>query len=188
MPKKDQNPEIVAVKETLPLEQPEKTTIIQRIRKYLRLEILKEPSNILQGKALQVYWYLVTHPQGIAGIREIQKELGFTSSGTAAYQINKLVASGIVSKNEETEKYYVNEEVKSGILGFYIRIGYRMIPRLMIYLIVFILGLVMYLWLAVTKGDEFITDPTNWLFLFFLIFGSIAFIIESYKIWCLKPD
>ncbi|MHA1976012.1 MAG: hypothetical protein ACW98F_05655 [Candidatus Hodarchaeales archaeon] len=188
MSEKDLITDIVMVEETPSSGQPREKSILQRIRGYFRSQKLKEPSNTLQGKALQVYWFLLTHPHGIAGIREIQKELRFTSSGTAAYQINKLIADGVVSKNEQTDKYFVTEEVKSGILGFYIRLGYRMIPRLMIYLTVFILGLFIYLWLAVTKGDEFITDPTNWLFLFFLIFGCIAFVIESYKIWLLKPD
>ncbi|MFX0016851.1 MAG: hypothetical protein ACFFB2_20745, partial [Promethearchaeota archaeon] len=169
MPRKDLVSNILATEEKLPVKQLGKKSILQRIRESLRSQVLKEPSNTLQGKALQVYWFLLTHPQGLAGIREIQKELGFTSSGTAAYQINKLVTSGVVSKNEQTEKYFITEEVKSGILGFYVRIGYRMIPRLMIYLMIFILGLLIYLWLAVTKGDDFITDPANWIFLFFLI-------------------
>ncbi|UCG04228.1 MAG: hypothetical protein JSW11_09630 [Candidatus Heimdallarchaeota archaeon] len=78
---------IVAIKETPPSEQPGKKSFVQRIRKYLRSHVLKEPSNTLEGKALQVYWFLLTHPQGIAGIKEIQKELGFASLGTASYQI-----------------------------------------------------------------------------------------------------
>jgi hypothetical protein len=188
MPDKDIIPEIVAI-EPSPSDHLRKDSIFQRIRKkdIFRLR-LKEPSDTLEGKTLQIYWFLLTHPQGIAGIREIQKELGYTSPSTVAYQINKLISNGIVSKNEETDKYYVNEEVKSGILGFYIRIGYRMIPRLTFYLMIFIIGLLIYLTFAVMRGDEFITDPVNWLFLFFLIFGSIAFIIESYKIWRLKPE
>ena len=188
MPDKDIIPEIVAI-EPLPSDQPRKVSIVQKIRNIIiRNPNLREPSETLEGKTLQIYWFLLTHPQGIAGIREIQKELGYTSPSTVAYQINKLITSGIVSKNEKTDKYYVNEEVKSGILGFYIRIGYRMIPRLTFYLMIFIIGLLIYLTLAVMRGDDFITDPANWLFLFFLIFGSIAFIIESYIIWRLKPE
>ncbi|MFW9995770.1 MAG: hypothetical protein ACFFD4_27270 [Candidatus Odinarchaeota archaeon] len=191
MPEQDLIPEMVVageVGEPSSSELIEKTSILLRIQNYFRSRTLKEPGYTLQGKELHVYWFLLTHPRGMAGIREIQQELGFASSGTVAYQINKLVASGLVVKNEQTEKYHVDEVVKSGILGFYIRIGYWMIPRLMVYLMVFIAGLVIYLWLAITMGDKFISDPINWLFLFFLIFGCSAFIIESYKIWCLKPD
>jgi len=87
---------------------------------------------VLKGKPLQVYWYLITH--GAAGVREIQKSLNFSSPGIVSYQLNKLTELGIISKHEESEKYYIKEEVKSGILGFYIRFGYRMIPRFSIYL------------------------------------------------------
>jgi DNA-binding MarR family transcriptional regulator len=44
---------------------------------------------VLQGKSLQVYWYIFTHHR--AGVREIQKALKMVSPGTASYQINKLV-------------------------------------------------------------------------------------------------
>ena len=46
-----------------------------------------------------------------AGVREIQKTLKMVSSGTASYQINKLVKAGIISKKEEDGKYYIKEDV-----------------------------------------------------------------------------
>ena len=46
------------------------------------------------------------------GVKEIQKTLKFVSLGTASYQINKLVKTGIISKNEEDGKYYIKEDVK----------------------------------------------------------------------------
>ena len=46
------------------------------------------------------------------GVREIQKTLKMGSSGTASSQINKLVKTGIISKNEEDGKYYIKEDVK----------------------------------------------------------------------------
>ncbi|GAJ19227.1 unnamed protein product, partial [marine sediment metagenome] len=51
---------------------------------------------VLQGKTLQVYWYILTHNR--AGVREIQKALKMVSSGTVSYQLNKLVKAGIISK------------------------------------------------------------------------------------------
>ena len=140
---------------------------------------------ILQGKTLQVYWYLLTHDT--ASIREIQRALDFASPGTVTYQLNKLVSAGVVSKDLEEDKYQIKEEIKSGILGFYIRIGYRMIPRFSIYLLAFLSGLLCFAFAAIDRGDTFITDPFNWIILLILISGIFAFMFESIRIWRLRP-
>ncbi|MHA1986098.1 MAG: hypothetical protein ACW98D_05600 [Promethearchaeota archaeon] len=140
---------------------------------------------LLQGKTLQVYWYIFTHSHG--GIREIQKALNFSSSGTVAYQITKLLKAGIISKDDSEGKYSINKEIKIGILKFFIRIGNRMVPRISFYLIPYILGFTVYLILAFIQGVEFITNPLSLFLLIFLIIGTIIFVIESYKIWKLNP-
>jgi DNA-binding transcriptional ArsR family regulator len=140
---------------------------------------------VLQGKTLQVYWYILTHHR--AGVREIQKALKMVSSGTAAYQLDKLMKAGIISKNDEDGKYYVKEGVKKGVLGFYFRLGPLMIPRYSLYLVANILGFVGYTFLALTYGDMFISHPGSLLLLIFLIFGTSVYIFESIKIWKRKP-
>jgi len=140
---------------------------------------------VLQGKTLQVYWYIMTHHR--AGVREIQRALKMASSGTVAYQLNKLVKAGIISKNDKDGKYYVKEGIKKGVLGFYFRVGPIMIPRYSLYLIINILGVVAYVYLASIYGDMFITNPASLLFLFFIIFCTSVFIFESIKIWERKP-
>jgi DNA-binding transcriptional ArsR family regulator len=140
---------------------------------------------VLQGKALQVYWYILTHHR--AGVREIQKALKMVSPGTVTYQLNKLLKAGIILKNDEDGKYYVKEGVKKGVLGFYFRLGPLMIPRYSLYLVVNILGVVGYVYLAIIYGDTFITNPASLLFLFFIIFCTYVFIYESMKIWERKP-
>ncbi len=140
---------------------------------------------ILRGKTLQVYWYILTHKY--AGVREIQKALSISSPGTVSYQIKKLVDANIISKNEKDGKYYANESLKKGVLGFYIRIGFLMIPRFSLYLVIYILGFIGYFVFAFVYGDNFITNPGSLLLLFFLIFGIAIFIFESIKIWKRKP-
>ncbi|MHA2281600.1 MAG: winged helix-turn-helix domain-containing protein [Promethearchaeota archaeon] len=140
---------------------------------------------VLQGKTLQVYWYILTHNH--AGVREIQKALKMVSPGTVSYQLNKLLKAGIISKNDEDGKYYVKEGVKKGVLGFYFHFGPLMIPRYSLYLVVNILGVLGYVFLAWTYGDMFITNPASLLFLFFIIFCTSVFIYESIKIWQRKP-
>ncbi|MFX1303089.1 MAG: winged helix-turn-helix domain-containing protein [Promethearchaeota archaeon] len=140
---------------------------------------------VLHGKTLQIYWYILTHHN--AGIRKIQKSLKISSPGTVSYQINKLLKAGIIAKNEKNGKYYVNKELKKGVLGFYTRIGFLMIPRFSLYLIVNILGFIGYIFFASVYGDAFITNPGSLLLLFFLIFGTTVFIFESIKIWKRRP-
>ncbi|MFW9969836.1 MAG: NosD domain-containing protein [Candidatus Odinarchaeota archaeon] len=141
---------------------------------------------VLHGKTLRVYWYILTHNH--AGVREIQKSLNLSSPGTVSYQIDKLLKAGIVSKNDKNGKYQVNEELKNGILGFYTHLGFLMIPRFSLYLIVNILGFLGYLVLASIYGDNFISNPGSILLLIFLIFGTTVFIFESIKIWKTRPS
>ena len=148
-------------------------------------DLKKNQQKVLQGKTLQVYWYILTHHR--AGVREIQRGLKMVSSGTVAYQLNKLLKAGIISKKDEDGKYYVKEGVKKGVLGFYFRIGPLMIPRYSLYLVVNILGVIGYVFLAWIYGDEFIANPASLLFLFFIIFCTSVFIFESIKIWERKP-
>ncbi|NHJ19718.1 MAG: ArsR family transcriptional regulator [Candidatus Lokiarchaeota archaeon] len=140
---------------------------------------------ILQGKTLQIYWYILTHHS--AGVREIQKALKMVSSGTVAYQLDKLMKAGIISKKDKDGKYFVKEGVKKGILGFYFRIGPLMIPRYSLYLVINILGVILYAYLAILYGDVFITNPASLLFLFFISYCTCVFIFESMKIWKRKP-
>jgi hypothetical protein len=140
---------------------------------------------VLQGKTLQVYWYILTHHS--AGVREIQKALKMVSSGTVAYQLDKLMKAGIISKNNDDGKYYVKESIKRGVLGFYFRIGPFMIPRYSLYLVVNILVVIGYIILTRIYGDELITNPLSLLFLLFIIFSTAVFIYESIKIWQRKP-
>ncbi|MFX1411427.1 MAG: winged helix-turn-helix domain-containing protein [Promethearchaeota archaeon] len=175
----------------LGINQIQKSDIEPVIPKSKQLEIQKTKlkadiyESLLQGKTLQVYWYFFTHNH--AGIREIQKALNISSSGTVSYQINKLLKAGIISKVGDEGKYSLNEEVKMGILKFFIRIGNRVIPRISLYLIIYILGFIIYFLLALIYIDGFLTDPVSLLLLLFLILGSVIFILESLKIRKLKP-
>ncbi|MHA2282496.1 MAG: helix-turn-helix domain-containing protein [Promethearchaeota archaeon] len=159
-------------------ESKEKRKITPKIKTEMAMELL-------QGKTLQVYWYIFTHTH--ARIREIQKTLKFSSSGTVAYQITKLLDAGVISKDESEGKYFINKDIKIGVLKFFIRIRNRMIPRITLYLIIYILGFVVYLILAFIQGIEFVTNPLSLFLLIFLIIGTMIFVIESYKIWKLNP-
>ncbi|MFX0016864.1 MAG: helix-turn-helix domain-containing protein [Promethearchaeota archaeon] len=143
-------------------------------------------SELLQGKTLQVYWYLLDN--GAASIREIHEALDISSPGLVYYQIQKLVSAGIVSKDDDTNKYLINEKVKTGLLDFYVEIGNLFIPRYSLYISVFLFGFLLFFLSALIWGDPFITNPGTILLFFFLLFGSSVFIYESMKINRLKPN
>jgi ABC-type multidrug transport system permease subunit len=145
-----------------------------------------DDNDFLQGKTLQVYWFLLENDQ--AGIREIQKGLNFSSSGLVAYQINKLVNAGVIAKDKTTDKYFVNQKVHSGILSFYIKFGTYLIPRVSLYLMTFLLGFLIFIICSLIYGDAFITQLGSILFLLLLIIGSITYGYESMKINQLKPN
>ena len=148
-------------------------------------EIPSDKERKLEGNTLRVYWYLLTN--GTKGIRETQKDLNFSSPSTASYQLKKLVELGLITRIEESDKYSVKEEIKTGIFGFYIRIGYKMVPRYLIYLIIHLVGLICFFALVLTYGTNFFLEPVNLLLFFYLIFVSIFLIVESSKIWKMRP-
>ena len=101
-------------------------------------KVMEEQSDeLLQGKTMKIYWFLLTH--GESGIREIKRHLKISSPSTVSYHMNKLVDAGLVSKSA-TDKYTVEETAKTGIFGLYVKIGTRMIPRMLFYISFFAIG------------------------------------------------
>ena len=132
---------------------------------------------------MKIYWFLLTHDE--SGVREIQRDLGISSPSTVSYHINKLVNAGLVSKSK-TEKYTVEETMKSGIFGLYVKIGTRMIPRMLFYLSFLAIGAIFYLLLMFNRGVFYI-HVEDFLFLFFSVCGIIFIAYEVYRIWIMKP-
>lgn len=137
---------------------------------------------LLKGKTLKIYWYLLTKE---CGIREIQRDLNFTSPSIVSYHITKLVDSGLVSK--ENDKYRVIDTVKTGIVGLYVKFGRIMIPRMLFYISFLVVGLLLYINLIFSRSTIYFYSE-DILFLVF-IFGSILFFIfETLKIRSIKPS
>ena len=137
---------------------------------------------MLKGKTLQIYWYLLL--AGKSGVREVQKVLNIPSSSTVHYHLNKLLNAGLVNQ-DTSDKYFVDEPVKSGILGLYIKIGRRMIPRMIFYLTFFLVcGLMYFIFLVMNSNPITLVDG---LFLILSLSGASFFTYETYRIWKMKP-
>ena len=98
----------------------------------------------LKGKTLLVYWYLTQQPTHTVGIREVQRALGFSSPSIAVHHLEKLQDLGLVTK-KGTGEYVLEEEVKIGILKFFMRMGRFIVPRYLFYSVLFSTMLIAYL-------------------------------------------
>jgi len=137
----------------------------------------------LQGKTLRIYSYLLTHSE--AGIRELQRNLGLSSSNVVTHHIKKLIEHGLITQNSENNKYTVVKEVRVGVLSLYTRFGRYLIPKNLFIITFFCSMTLMYIALIIipngilTHGDLF--------FLSSKIVGVIFLLKSSYDIWRLKP-
>jgi DNA-binding transcriptional ArsR family regulator len=86
----------------------------------------------LSGNTLSVYWYILSKRRSSMGVREIQRALGFSSSSTAHYHLEKLRDLGLVDKNSLGD-FNVTRIVKVGILQAFVFAGGHVFPKHLIY-------------------------------------------------------
>ena len=133
----------------------------------------------LRGNTLRVYWALLNAEDGVIGVRELQRQLDFSSPALAAYHLNKLEGLGLVAK--ERGDYRLVREVRVGILKQFIKLGTFMLPRYILYAIMFTTLLVFF----VSQFNE-----VNFYSVFALVFGVLGTVIlwyETIRGWQQKP-
>ncbi|MDH5441851.1 MAG: hypothetical protein OEY31_14710, partial [Candidatus Bathyarchaeota archaeon] len=89
----------------------------------------------LKGNTLRAYWALLNAKDGVIGVRELQRQLGFSSPALAAYHLNKLEELEL-AVNERGD-YRLIREVKVGVLKQFIRLGAFLLPRYVLYATMF---------------------------------------------------
>ncbi len=130
----------------------------------------------LKGRKLRVYWYLLKNPEKTS-LREIQRGAKLSSPSLATYHLNKLENLGLVSTDHHG-LYYLERNVKVGVLRFFVGSGRLLIPRFFFYAAFYtalIPGCLIFLPLS--------TGPISLLLLSVLSFGSITNWIESYRMY-----
>ncbi len=135
----------------------------------------------LKGKTLLVYWHLVRSPDSRVGVREVQRELDFSSPSVAAYHLNKLLSLGLVEKTV-TNDYLLVSEVKVGLLSLFTRLGRFLLPRYLFYSVWFTTMLVCYL---IFYGQNFGVHNVVALIFGFSASGILWF--ETGRLWREKP-
>lgn len=135
----------------------------------------------LKGKTLQVYWYLLRSSNHSAGVREIQRSLGFSSPSVAVHHLEKLQDLRLVTKRP-TGEYVLTEEVKVGLLRFFTRIGRFLVPRYLFYSLWLSTMLLTYLLLYGVSGSVH-----NFFALTFGFIGCLILWFETIRLWREKP-
>lgn len=135
----------------------------------------------LTGSALLVYWYLLRKRQS-CGVREIQRALGFSSSSTAHYHLEKLTNRSILTKDQHGN-YRVNEKVKVGRISPFVLIRGFVFPMQLIYAIattgMYLLFLTLF-WNFLTLTVILALSPG--------IVASVIFWYDAVKVWQSLPS
>ena len=133
----------------------------------------------LKGNTLRAYWAILSTNDGLIGVRELQRLLGFSSPALAAYHLNKLVDFKLVINDRGD--YRLIKEVKVGILKQYIKLGTFLFPRYVLYATMFTTLLLFLL----TKLNE-LTFYSVYALMVSLISAVIAW-YEAIRIWKQRP-
>ena len=133
----------------------------------------------MKGNTLRVYWALLNSRDGVIGVRELQRQLGFSSPALAAYHLSKLEELELVAK--ERGHYRLVREVKVGVLKQFVKLGTFLLPRYVLYATMFTMLLVFFL----TQLREL-----NFYSVFALMLGVLGTVIlwfETVRVWMQKP-
>jgi hypothetical protein len=133
----------------------------------------------LNGNTLRAYWAVLSKEDGIIGVRELQRQLGFSSPALAAYHLNKLVDFELVVNDRGD--YRLVREVKVGVLKQYIKLGSVLFPRYVLYASMFST-----LFLILMLNFDEISFFSIYAVVVSIL-ASVVFWYESYRIWKQKP-
>ena len=133
----------------------------------------------LKGNTLRVYLELLKAPSGHVGVRQIQRNLGFSSPSLAQYHLERLAEMGLV--RADAGEYQISKEVQVDVLKEFIKVGSHIIPRLIVYAVMFT---------VLTGYFVFQFAELNFYSMWALIFavlGTGAFWYETIVAWKRSP-
>jgi len=111
----------------------------------------KNDQTEISGNTLRVYWYILKKRQD-CGVREVQRALGFSSSSTAHYHLEKLATRGILVKNSYGN-YKVNDKTRVRMINPFILIRGFVFPKQLFYATatsIMCLAFIMFFWKFLT--------------------------------------
>ncbi len=127
----------------------------------------------LKGRTLKVYLYLLGRGEAI-GVRELQREMGFSSPSIAHYHLEKLREMGVVSK-DHSGRYRASEKIDVDILRMFVMLGGRLIPRFFFYAVFMSTLTALYLLQHIFSPDPYAAT--------FAITSSTILWYETINVW-----
>lgn len=97
----------------------------------------------LSASTVKVYVFLLRKGES-AGVREVQRAMGFKSPSVAYYHLNKLIEMELV-KQDQYGAYVAERKVDASALGPFLLLGTVIVPRFVFYAAFFSTFLVGYL-------------------------------------------
>ena len=134
----------------------------------------------LKGKTLLVYMHMLKKPGAKVGVREVQRELGFSSPSVSSYHLNKLQELRLV-ENVHGD-YKLVRDIKVGVLRQFITFGGIMLPRYLFYAVLMTTMLVTYF----IQSPLLPTRETYTTLIMGLV-PSVILWYETIKIWRDRP-
>ena len=130
----------------------------------------------LRGKTLKVYAHLLRVDS--SGVREIQRDLGFSSPSIALHHLEKLERLGVVGK-DNVGRYFIARKVDVGILSAFASIGRLTLPRLGFYAAFFTTIAIAYMLESGASANLYAVVGT--------VGGVVVFWYEAWRSWRKRP-
>lgn len=140
----------------------------------------KETAEISKTTLL-VYFYVLRKRES-CGVREVQRALGFSSSSSAHYHLEKLVDRGVVTK-DSYRNYRVNQKARVKMISHFLVIGGFPLPKQLIYAAVtttMCVFAVAFFWVSLTLTVVLALLPG--------VVASGIFWYEAVKMWSSFPS
>lgn len=127
----------------------------------------------LKGKTLQVYVYMLKKKEPV-GVRELQRDLTFSSPSVANYHLEKLIGLNLVSQ-DEYGRYYLSQKAQVSVLESFVNVGGRTVPRMSFFAAFFTTLLIAYVVLNMQSINIHAVG--------FAVAGAAAFWFETVRVW-----
>ncbi len=150
----------------------------------LETTTVKDPNLALKGNLLKAYMFILVKKRNEpVGVRELQRELKFSSPTLAKYHLERLVELGLLKQNEGGS-YSLLKEIKVDMVKPFLTIGSLLIPRLLAYAVMISILFAYLVIVAIPSGNlaliEYLAIVTGGV-------GLVSLWYESLRSWIHTP-
>ncbi len=132
----------------------------------------------LSASTVKVYVFLLKKGES-AGVREVQRAMGFKSPSVAYYHLNKLIELELV-KQDQYGAYLAERKVDASALGPFLLLGSIIVPRFVFYAAFFTTFLAGYLLVYRLGASVEVISVSALASLFFWIEAALAWRRRSF--------